>query len=343
MHALQYRFSSAVVPRLQWNANSGYCGETSFICAGLAFGQYCSQWTARALASPGKPQYEPSSQLLLGTGNEVVAAQGMRLRASSFDGSATDNGHELIVWAKSRVVAGQVPVIGVFNNGIALQEWTGRDDGDPEYDHIVPVVGWASDSPLDEFATSYFAHDVITLSDNGLYGPTGSPARYPFLYFYEAAAFPGTRQQANNPDGVPIYMLKSSGVNYGVAIEGIIDEDGTCIPVRLTCDQNYEPDPPEMPKDKVPVQSPPLSPPLADQPPAPIDIVLTATVDFPEPGVEYNVYMYDDFDNVPVQGFNGQASNASQVWKLSAGSDPIVVNARSSDTVVFRAVPTTAP
>ncbi len=43
-----------IPPRYQWNANNGYCGETSFISAGLYYGQYCSQWKARDIASPGK-------------------------------------------------------------------------------------------------------------------------------------------------------------------------------------------------------------------------------------------------------------------------------------------------
>ena len=51
------RFQQAidVPPRRQWNENSGYCGETSFISAGMYFGQYCSQFTARSIASPGVP------------------------------------------------------------------------------------------------------------------------------------------------------------------------------------------------------------------------------------------------------------------------------------------------
>ncbi len=31
-----------IPPRFQWNANNGYCGEVSFISAGLYYGQYCS-------------------------------------------------------------------------------------------------------------------------------------------------------------------------------------------------------------------------------------------------------------------------------------------------------------
>ena len=57
-----------------------HAGEVSFISAGMMFGQYTSQWTARSLASPGVAQTEESSQLLLGE-NDLAAASRMRLRA----------------------------------------------------------------------------------------------------------------------------------------------------------------------------------------------------------------------------------------------------------------------
>ena len=54
----RYSYDLGVAPRLQWNSNYGYCGETSFISAGMYFGQYTSQWTARSAASPGVAQTE---------------------------------------------------------------------------------------------------------------------------------------------------------------------------------------------------------------------------------------------------------------------------------------------
>ena len=46
---------TAMPPRIQWNANFGYCGEVSIISAGLYFGQYMSQYDARAIASADAP------------------------------------------------------------------------------------------------------------------------------------------------------------------------------------------------------------------------------------------------------------------------------------------------
>lgn len=321
MHQLQYHFTSDVVPRRQFNFNSGYCGETSFICAGMSFGQYCSQYTARSLASPqAEHQSDSGSQLLLGR-NDVTAADAMRLRASEFDHAAQQDTQEFIAWTKRCLLAGYVPIIGVFNNGIILDEWHGSDEGDPDYDHIVPVLGWASDAPLDMNDGSYRWDDVITFSDNGLYGPIGVPERYPLLFFYEAASFQGTRQQANNPEGPPIYMLKNTPQNYGIAIEGIKDLDGACIPVRLSTDTDHEPETPR-------------------------DIQLTVTVELPDPDVAYNLYRYDDFARVPVAGFNAAARDAVEVEQIPAGSGPTVVKnltVESDRTVVFRAVRASAP
>lgn len=359
MYTQRHQFRSNVVPRFQWNNNSGYCGETSFICAGMSFGQYCSQWTARSLASPSIPQYDSGSQLLIGGGNDITAAKGMLLKAREYSIAEKQEAREFksakkhktphfINWVKRHLLAGHVPIIGVYNNVIALGEQEGGP-GDPQYDHIVPVLGFESywplkslNWPVDEYTVRYHSTDVITLSDNGLYGPTGDPARYPMLYSYEVAAFQGDRNAANNPEGAPVYMLSNTTANCGIAIEGV-DHDGACIPVRLSSDRDYEPVPPTM-KQPPPPPPPPLQlaqPPFSDQPPPePIDIWLTATVERPGQNEAYTLYRYDDFAKVPVSDFHANADNAAQVWHVKAGSDPMVVThkAKSSDTVVFRAV-----
>ena len=324
----KYRFSLNIAPRLQWNENSGYCGETSFISAGMNYGQYCSQFTARALASPGLKQSNPNSQLLIGGGNDVSAARKMRLQASEFQGKTHGDTHGFLAWVKSHLLAGHVPIIGVFNDGILLGEWTGRDDGDNAYDHIVPVLGFGSHSPLKKSADTYIDSDVIVISDNGLYGPFGNPQVYPFFYYYELKGFQGTRRQANNPKG-PVYMLKNVPRNYGITIEGVLDLDAVTIPVSLTSNTNYEPDIGHH----------------SNKRPAPIDIQLTATVSIPDQTVAYNLYRYDDFNKVPVAGFNAAAANAVQAWVIPSGLGPtmtVVVDAKSDQTVVFRTVPASA-
>jgi hypothetical protein len=314
-----------IAPRRQWNGNDGYCGETSFISAGMYFGQYCSQFTARSIASPGVPQSNEDSQLLLGV-NEIAAADRMRLEAVPFYRDTQRAVPEFLSWVKSNFVRGHVVIIGVYNNVRALEE---SPPGFSTYDHIVPILSFGSNTDLEDGADRSRPSDVITLSDNGLYGPVGEPPVYPMLYSYRLRDFPKTRAAANRRNG-PVYALRNRPENYGVAITGIVDLDGVTIPVRLTSDRDGEPDI---------VNG-------SDVPPAPVPMTLTATVQIPDQRVAYNLYRYDDFAKVPASAFNASATRAAQSWVIPAqsGATFVVTIATQSDaTVILRAVPQSAP
>ena len=82
------------------------------------------------------------------------------------------------------------------------------------------------------------------------------------------------------------------------------------------------------------------------RPPAPTPITLTAHVSIPDPTVAYNVYLYDDFADVPTADFNARAERAIQTWQIPAGSGPIwkvTIDVMSDQTRASRAVPVTAP
>jgi len=300
-----------VEPRLQWNANFGYCGETSFISAGMRFGQYTSQWTARALASPHTPQTRESSQLLLG-GNDLAAARRMKLSAVTFDTGHRDTPSRFLGWVKSRFARGDVVIIGVDNNVRVLGEPIPGEIG--SYDHIVPVLGIDSSTPS----------NTITISDNGLHnvGPN-----YPFRYTYRFADFPLSRSAANLLGG-PIYSLALGSRHYGTAVTGIADPKHETIPVRLTSSSDGE---------GLQNQSRLVAPPPASR------IRLTAHVRIPDVTRSYTVYMYDRFSKVPTSSFAAHAANAVTSWTIPAGTGrhwSVTVSALSSDTRVFRAVRT---
>jgi len=107
--------------------------ETSLIAIGMSFGQYASQFTVRELASPGIPQDQESSQLLLGVNGEAVA-RAMHLTASEYSGSAAKSGSakapRFLSWIRDRMNAGVRVMLGVYIKGLQ----------DREYDHIVPAV-----------------------------------------------------------------------------------------------------------------------------------------------------------------------------------------------------------
>lgn len=312
-----------IPPRDQWDANSGYCGETSFISAGMYFGQYTSQFTARAIASPGVPQSNPDSQLLLGD-NDLVAAQRMRLDAVGFYGPTQQNVPEFFDWVKSNVMQGRPVIIGVLNNVRIL----GEDlPGFSTYDHIVPVIGYGSARPLGRNPDRARPTDVLTFSDNGLFGAVGETP--PFVFSYRLWRMPRSRRAANRPDGA-VYSLRDRPPNYAVAIAGIVDLDGVTIPVRLTSNLDGEPTMPDP----------------SDVAPAPVPMTLTATVTLPDPSVAYVLYQYDDFTKVPAASFNAAADRATRSWGIPPGTGAtfvVEIPTMSDATVVLRAVPTSAP
>lgn len=310
---------NAIPPRLQWEANGGYCGEVSFISAGLYYGQYLSQFDARAAAIGRTPQNAPGAELLLGD-NDRRAARALRLRVENWDGRKQRSERQFLAWVKRHVLAGHPVIIGVFNNENTLYGSTDRESGDPQYDHIVPVVGVRSGHPLSE--RRYFATDRIVFSDNGLFGSAND---HPFIYRYLFHRFPGNREQANEPGGA-LYTLPDYGRNYGVAILGVEDHDGETLPVRVETNKNSEQ--PSMKRD-------------SNRRPRSEALVLTVTVSGLEPGVDYRLYRYDRLAAIPVSGFNANAAQAAEetTVRIAVGSSYSFSRAiQSDDVVAYRCV-----
>ncbi|WP_379066959.1 C39 family peptidase [Mesorhizobium sp. UC22_110] len=320
--AKSYRKTNDIPPRHQWEANYGYCGEVSLISAGLYYGQYVSQYDARAIASRNTDQSKESSQLLLGVNDSYAAAQ-MHLKATQWKGAA--NPESFLSWVKEKVASGYPVVIGVYYNQRSFEASNDPDAGDNEYDHIVPVIGVSSKHPF--MPSAYHGDDVITFSDNGLWSPDGEPD---FIYKSSFESFQANRRQANS-NLHPIYSLPRDARNYGVAITGIIDRDGQALPVRLSTNVNHEK---------------PIMKEGANDRPASQDLTLTVTVSGLTPGVSYNLYRYDDFRSVPDAGFNAAAEKAEKKWAInikSGSSFSATEKIKSDQTVVYRAVPATAP
>lgn len=321
--ATRYSSDLGIAPRLQWNANYGYCGEVSFISAGMYYGQYTSQWTARSLASPGTPQTEEESQLLIGV-NDVEAAERMRLEVVPFDSESQRSTRSYLTWVKSMVLRGYPVTIGVLVN---MSEFEDDSAGSSEYDHIVPVIGIGSRLPLTAADRKYRPTDVIVFSDNGV---DGSAAPSAAMFRYRFNAFQRSRGQANDPQS-PAYSLLNRPMNYATAVTGVRDLDGVTIPVRLTSSADGEG---AQDGDRLVA------------PPAPRAIDLTATVTIPDSTRGYNVYLYDDFAKVPVSNFNASAANAVQSWTIPPGSGATwskTITTMSDQTRVFRAVAISAP
>ena len=319
--ATTYTAGSKLPARIQWNANYGYCGETAFISAGLNYGQYVSQYDARALASKNARQSLESSQLLLGV-NDVATAKAMHLTATAFDTAKNPTATAFLTWVKSNVTAGYPVVMGVFMNQYRFYGSTNLNAGDAEYDHIVAVTGITSKYALTGTA-KYYADDVLTFNDNGLWtGTNGQPQN---AFSYSFGTFATTRQRANAKTAA-VYSLKS-GADYGIAITGIIDLNRETVPVRLTTSTNAET---------------PAMIPGTNIRPAAKPVTLTITVSNLKPGTTYTLYRYNTMANVPDSKFNANATKAAQKWtiKIASGTTYTMTQTiKSNETAVYRAVP----
>jgi hypothetical protein len=323
--ATTYTAGSKLPPRIQWNANYGYCGETAFISAGLHYGQYISQYDARALASKNARQSLESSQLLLGV-NDVAAAKAMHLNATAFDTAKKPTAPAFLTWVKTNVTAGYPVVMGVFMNQSRFYGTTNLNAGDAEYDHIVAVTGITSTRALTG-PTTYYADDVLTFNDHGLWTSTSGQPQNAFSYSF--GTFATTRLKANAKTG-PVYSLKS-GADYGIAITGIIDLSRETVPVRLTTSTNAE------------------TPAMIDGSntrPAAKPVTLTITVSSLKPGTTYTLYRYNTMANVPDSNINANAAKAAQKWTItipSGSTYTMTQTINSNETAVYRAVPVGAP
>ncbi|MBV8374484.1 MAG: hypothetical protein JO302_03145 [Candidatus Eremiobacteraeota bacterium] len=313
-----------IPPRLQWNANNGYCGEVAFISAGLYYGQYISQYDARAIASNNGLQNKASSQLLIGV-NDTYAATQMHLTYAEWNTGSETNTNQFLAWVTGQVVAGYPVAIGVYTNEYLFYGKTNPNAGDPDYDHIVPVTQVGSNHLLTNPAT-YYSDDTITFNDNGLWAPGGQPQ---YVFSYPFGTFEATRQQANAKSG-NIYSVSSDGSNYGIAITGVIDQNHETLPVKVATNLNYE-------KPSIKNGS--------NTRPSPEALTLTVTVSGLQPGSTYKLYRYNAMSNVPNSAFNANASQAYEKWTISATSNTYTMteNIQSSDEAIYRAVAASAP
>eukprot|EP00042_Codosiga_hollandica_P022610 m.85050 g.85050 ORF g.85050 m.85050 type:complete len:394 (-) comp50854_c0_seq1:81-1262(-) len=310
--------------RLQWPQNHGYCGEVSVLSGGLHFGQYVSQYTARSLASH-KPHHLYESQLLL-EGNDLQAANAMKLRASKFVSlqplSADDHAgnKEYLVWVRQECGQGHAVTIGVFMNHYHFYGFTSNlNAGEADYDHIVPVVGITSRYPLSD--TRFHGEDIVHFSDNGIFQSYG---RVPYMFSMSFSELLCTRAQANAVQA-PVYTVPAAVPNQGIAIHGIQDEFGETIRVQVFTSDNSEP---EIEQG-------------CDDAPEPAPLTLTVRLTGLQPGVPYRLYQYDTFDAVPTSAFQAHEANAVAKWDVLSGQGSEheqQVQILSSQTAVFRAV-----
>ena len=350
-----YKTHSSIAPRLQWHENHGYCGEVSFIQAGLAMGQYTSQYTARAIATPLTKQDSEGSQLLIGA-NDTCTASRMGLDYVQFKGGG--NTADFLTWIKAQLSLGRIVIIGVYAN---QSRFNGKaSGGDPDYDHIVTVTQIETTHPCKSPGDCVaIGDDIITIEDHGLFSSecdsgnrflcsTGSASNlcnshtYSYLYSYSVRDFTHNRQEANAKNGsiysVPKIDSSHTIANYGIAIKGLTSpQDGKRFyPISLNVEPNYE--------------CPRIDEGSANAPIAPGNsITLRGTVSGLTSGQSYNLLQYDDFASLPPTkngsancdiNFQQKPAIPSKMTKFTAASDThqFSVKSTSEKTVIFRVI-----
>jgi hypothetical protein len=321
--ALREATTNDIPARVQWNANFGYCGEVSFIQAGMYYGQYVSQYDARGIATPGVAQNREGSQLLIGVNDSDTAAR-MHLTAIAWKPQTSPDPVSFLTWIKENVALGYPVVTGLYTNSYKFDGSADPDAGKDEYDHIVTITGIQSRSTT-SIPSTYLEDDLLTIEDHGIWTNPGSTVP-PHFFTFPVGTLQATRQQANAPDAA-VYSLASDTPNYGIAITGVSDTERVTLPVRLTSSADSET--PNMPDN-------------GTTRPASKSVTLTATVSKLTQGVEYNLYRYASMAAVPDARFNANAAKAAEktAFTITSGTTfTTSVTIASSDVAVFRAVP----
>ncbi len=370
---LAYRFEprSRVLPFYQWLNNNGYCGEVSLIEAGLANGQWISQYNARSIATPFTAYTQTGqrtgisfySQMLLDdfaspTTTSAVsygkAAGHLKLKATAYPSAQQATGQagyeNFMLWIRARIVAGDQVTLGVVDTF----------DNSPPYSHIVNVQ--RIESKYAGTNTTYHADDVLYVEDHGLVtyggsnpavppGTTSTSDCTPFVFGYSFAKWSSAVGSAK----IYGFLLPRSGAkNYAYAVSGVQDTQGVTLPVRVglsgnggamntIAGWNYE-------SPMIGTSTSGGS--VTNTAPTAATLTLSATVSGLTAGRFYNLYVYRFTARpllgplpVPTANFNANANLASQklTFLASATTYTATLNVPSSATVVFRAVAASAP
>lgn len=292
--------------RDQWDPNSGFCGETSAIVAGqLLAGQYFSQYDLRLIYC----SHEDSSL----SDSECITDYQYLVGDSDFD---------LQTAASLRLSASSYPsssppgasaylawVKSHVRQGhvvtITLFNNGGEQD---EYDHIVDVVGIETDYDDDD----YHADDLLIYDDH-----------YESTYRISFGDFPRTRAEADEDDA-PQWSLPKGVANYGIAHLGPLGAGLQKVSIWTSVRS-------ELPAIKEGEGSRPLDGPMT------VYVRVTGL----QTGKTYNLYMFDDENDVPVSDFNSHAEDAVDVTTFEAEEDGTYefdFEARTSDKIIFRCV-----
>eukprot|EP00759_Apiculatamorpha_spiralis_P025473 PhF_6_TR28680/c0_g1_i1/m.42150 len=208
-----------VPPRYMWGwyddtlANTrGYCGETSFQSHGIYYGN----WISSELMRQKGDNYE----LLIGT-TDVKTAINASFTYDVFDnsGSSGTQINRVKPWIANHIEAGHIIVGGWMEFKL---------NGQSDYDHIMPVVGYRKDS----------AGNAVGLYYNDLW--LANQSRY-FNFSVDVKNRTQCNTSVTQTQPVP-YCIPANVSLYMIALTGIVDPLNETIRMQLIVPSNKEPD-----------------------------------------------------------------------------------------------------
>lgn len=274
-----------IKPRLQWPNNNGYCGENSIQACGLYYGNYIPEGLCRTVAG---------GELLIYV-NDTIALEAFSFTYKEWNPNATTPQYMTYLnWVKQYLNNKQPVIIVVYVSGMT----------DPDYDHIVPAIGFKATS-----LNTYTATDSLTYNSNF--------DTVPFTRVFSTLY--ATRAMAGNSAPFPYYIPKS--VDYGVAVTGNKDPNHLTKPVHIDLDSNDEPN---------------IS--LGANP---CVLKATLTADSLTPGQSYAMLRYNNYQTVPSLTFTPSGAS-SVVYFTATATTKILTDTFMSNTAIFyRCIPYT--
>jgi len=292
-----------VPPRYIWGwllGVSGYCGETSFQSTLLLHGAWVSSELVRYAAG--------NKELLIGV-NDAKAAKALKMdytqvvKYNKFDGDAF-----LMDTVKPAIDAGTVPVLGWFLK---------KKNGDADYDHIMPIVGYETNSAGTAVDVVYF-NDLYLNQTRTVNRYTSTGAKN--AYFLSSRSTCVT----SNPKQPYDYCMPNDHV-YAILLKGIAG-DSLVQPATLDVGDWTEPD--WGAEDNLHQK--------------PITFQVSLTVSDLIVGRQYSVLRFNDVTAMPTSGdFFASSYTAKYDFVANATTQRLLKFAavRSDSTAYFRVLP----
>ncbi|CAF1050248.1 unnamed protein product [Adineta steineri] len=207
-----------IPPRLQWDNDNGYCGETALQSIDLYYGAWISQQLIRNI-NEGEYLFQPVSFNDHRDPWRTLTLLHFTYNEWDWINSPQPQFRDFYHWMKRSTLRRHPVIFGIFL----------PDEDETDYDHIVPAV-----SIRYQNEDQYDPHDTIIYYD--LYNAEQIEKNL------NKEEFGATRETINDKEDADDGCLPLD-IDYGIAITGIVDEDSVTLPVRLSVSEWDEPNP----------------------------------------------------------------------------------------------------